>query len=302
MSVRYSFAIGCLVLGSVFSAQAADEVTVVASFSILGDLVKNVGGDRVAVTSLVGADNDAHVFTPSPQDAQKVKDAQVLVMNGLGFEGWMERLVSSTGFKGKQVVATKGIRPIEQESGGHDHHGHAHGVQDPHAWHDVNNVRLYVAAIRDGLIAADPAGKEDYQSNADTYLNQLTELNGHVRAMVQKLPQNRRTVVTSHDAFAYFGKAYGLTFKSAQGMSNESEPSAKGIAALVTQIKAEKVPVVFVENISNPKMLEQIARESGAKMGGKLYSDALSAADGPAPSYIQMVQYNISTLYEGLKP
>jgi zinc/manganese transport system substrate-binding protein len=281
---------------------AAGKINVVASFSILDDLVRNVGGERVSVTALVGPDGDAHVFTPAAKDAQAIRQAQLVVINGLGFEGWINRLMASAGFKGTRIVASHGVEPIAEETEhAEEKHQHSEEGQDPHAWQSVKNAKIYVANIRDGLIAADPAGKAEYEANAQAYLAQLDELDIYVRQSVAKLPAGNRTVITSHDAFGYFGHAYGLKFVAPQGISEQAEPSAEGVAALISQIKVEHVKTVFVENISNGQLLIQIARESGAKVGGRLYSDALSPADGPAPSYIQMVQYNIRTLTDGLK-
>jgi zinc/manganese transport system substrate-binding protein len=271
-------------------AAAQDKLKTVASFSILGDFVKNVGGDRVEVVSLVGPDSDAHVFNPTPSDARKIAEAKLVFVNGLGLEGWMTRLVKAAGGKAETVVTTTGIKPLKME----DEHKPGHMVTDPHAWQSVANAKIYVANIRDGLVKADPAGKEVYEANATAYLAKLDALEGEVKAAMAKIPAQRRRIITTHDAFGYFSAAYGVEFIAPEGVSTEAEASAKDVARIITQIKKQKIPAIFLENISDPRLMEQIARESGAKIGGKLYSDALSGADGPAPTYIDMMRNNIS--------
>jgi zinc/manganese transport system substrate-binding protein len=274
-------------------AVAQDKVKVLATFSILGDLAKNVGGERVEVSNLVGPNADAHVYNPSPADARKVADAKVVVTNGLGFEGWITRLVRASGSKAPVVVASKGVRP-RKTAGGHGH-GHDHD-SDPHAWQSVANVKLYAANVRDGLVAADPAGKGAYDANAAAYVAKLDELEKEVRAAVAKIPADRRKVITTHDAFGYFKAAYGLDFIAPQGVSTESEPSARDVARIIAQIKRQKIPAVFMENISDPRLLKRIADETGAKVGGTLYSDALTDEKGPAPTYIDMIRHNVRVL------
>lgn len=283
-------------------AQADGKIPVVASFSILGDLVKNVGGDRISVSTLVGPDGDAHVFQPAPADAKKVAEARVVFVNGLGFEGWMDRLVKASGTKAEMVVASRGVQPREmeeeEEGHGHDHGklaqgGQAHEIADPHAWQSVANAELYVANIRDGLIAADPAGKDAYEANASAYLAKLAALDTQVKDAIARIPADKRRVITSHDAFGYFSAAYGLEFIAPQGVSTESEASAKDVAKIIRQIKAEKIPAVFMENISDPRLIQRIAKETNAKIGGTVFSDALSDDKGPAATYIDMMQNNI---------
>lgn len=279
------------------AAQQAQPIPVVATFSILGDLVRHVGGDRVVVSTLVGPDGDAHVFQPAPADAKRVAAAKVVFVNGLGFEGWMQRLVKASGTKAEMVTASTGVqsREMEDEDEGHAKGGHAraHEITDPHAWQSVGNAKLYVANIRDGLIAADPAGKAAYEANASAYLARLDELEGQVKAAIAAIPAERRRIITSHDAFGYFGAAYGMEFVAPQGVSTEAEASAKDVAKIIRQIKAEKIPAVFMENISDPRLVKRIAAETGAKIGGTIYSDALSDDKGPASTYIDMMQNNI---------
>jgi zinc/manganese transport system substrate-binding protein len=277
---------------------AQEKLPVVASFSILGDFVREIGGERVAVTLLVGPDGDAHVYSPTPADAKTVAGAKLVVVNGLKFEGWLTRLIKSSGTKATIATATTGITPLKMAD---DHgHGHSHGGEDPHAWQSVANARLYVGNVRDALIAADPAGKATYEANAAAYLAKLDTLESEIKATVARIPADRRKAITSHDAFGYFARAYGIEFVAPQGVSTEAEASAKDVARIIRQIKAQKVPAVFLENITNPRLAEQIARESGAKIGGRLYSDALSAENGPAGTYIAMMKHNISQIEKAL--
>ena len=273
-----------------------DRISVVATFSILGDLVKNVGGDRIEVATLVGPNSDAHVFSPTPADAKTLAKAQLVFVNGLGFEGWMTRLVRASGTKAPAVIASKGIKTRKME----DEHQHGHMAIDPHAWQSIANVKIYVANIRDGLSKADPAGKGAYDSNARSYLAKLDELEGEVRAAIGRIPGDRRKIITTHDAFGYFSAAYGMEFISPEGVSTDSEPSAKDVAKIIAQVRRQKIPAVFMENITDPRLMQQIAKETGARIGGTLYSDALSDASGPAGSYIDMMRNNIRELNKAL--
>src|ERR687887_365373 len=287
------------ILAALFVAaptRAQERLNVVASFSILGDFVQNVGGDRVAVETLVGPNGNAHVYAPSPGDAKKVADAKVVFVNGLGFEGWLERLVKASGAKAPIVVATAGIKPRER-AGDHDHD---HGRADPHAWQSVANAKIYVANIRDALIAADPAGKDAYNANAAAYLAKLDALQREVREVIAKIPADRRKVITSHNAFGYFEGAYGIDFTAPQGVSTEAEASAKDVAVIIAQVKKQKAAAVFLENVTDPRLVEQIARETGAKIGGTLYSDALTDDKGDAPTYIDLIRHNLRQLAANL--
>ena len=260
------------------ASHAEDRLKAVASFSILGDMVKQVGGDRVEVSTLVGPDGDAHVYEPTPADARTLAAANILFVNGLGFEGWMERLETSSGFRGKTVVASTGVRPrtmVEDEG------GKPETIIDPHAWQSLANGKLYVANIRDGLIAADPAGKAAYEANAAKYLDAIAKEDEAVKETIAKLPEARRKLITTHDAFGYFGAAYGLEIIAPEGVSTESEASAKDVARIIRQIRAEHIPAVFIENIADHRLLDQIADETGARIGGTLYTDALSPPNGP---------------------
>jgi zinc/manganese transport system substrate-binding protein len=277
-------------------AAAQEKLKVLATFSILGDFVRNVGGDRVEVTTLVGPNSDAHVYAPAPADAKRVADAKVVITNGLGFEGWMSRLIKASGSKAPVVAATKGIK--ERKAGGS--HGHGHGAVDAHAWQSVGNAKVYLTNIRNALIAADPAGKAAYEANTTAYLAKLDALDQEVKAAVAAIPADRRRIITSHDAFGYFQQAYGVEFIAPQGVSTEAEASARDVARIITQVKKLKIPAVFLENITDPRLLEQIAKETGARVGGKLYSDALTEANGNAPNYIELMRHNIKTLSAAL--
>jgi zinc/manganese transport system substrate-binding protein len=279
--------------------QAQDKLRVLASFSILGDFVKSVGGDRVEVSTLVGPNGDAHVYSPAPADAKKVAAAKVVIVNGLGFEGWMARLVRASGSKVVPVVATKGIKPRKQAAHGHGH-SHGHDDTDAHAWQSVANAKIYVTNILAALVAADPAGKAAYQANAKAYLEKLDALDKEVREAVATIPQERRRIITSHDAFGYFQAAYGIEFIAPQGVSTESEASARDVGRIITQIKRQKIPAVFMENVTDPRLMQRIAAESGAKIGGQLYSDALTDEKGGAPTYIDMIRHNIKQLASAL--
>jgi zinc/manganese transport system substrate-binding protein len=269
--------------------RAEDRLNVVASFSILADFVKNVGGDKVNVVTLVGPNGDVHVYTPAPSDAKKNADAKILFINGLGLEGWLPRLVQSAGSKATIVTASNGVAPLQHGSDA-----------DPHAWQSVANAKLYVANIRDALIAADAANAAVFRANAERYLKELDALEAEVRSAIAKIPPERRKVITTHNAFGYFAAAYGVEFVAPVGVSTETEPSARDIAALIRQIKVEKIPAVFLENLSDDRLIARIAAETGAKAGGTLYSDSLTGEKGPAPTYIDLVRHNIKALTSAL--
>lgn len=288
------------------SSQHTDTpIPVVASFSILGDLVRRVGGDRVQVDVLVAPGADSHVFQPTPTQARQLSQAKVVFANGLGFEGWMSRLIQSANYRGLQVVASQGIQPLQGSHGGHAHskkgHDHSHGNADPHAWQDVRNVVQYVATIAKGLCQADPAGCPSYQRNASAYRQELDALDAEIRAQWAAILPAQRKVITSHDAFAYYRQAYDVRFLAAQGVSTESEASAKGVGQLVRQIQREKIKALFVESISDTRLIDQIARETGVKSSGKLFSDSLSPPGGPADSYVAMMRHNTQALVRAIQ-
>ena len=283
----------------------AEPVKVVATFTILGDMVRQIGGDEVAVTTLVGPDGDAHVYEPTPADARALGSANLVVANGLGMEGWIDRLVKASGYKGPVTVTSMGVKPIagEEEEHDHDHgHGHDHGAHDPHAWQSVANAKIYADNILKGLVAAAPDKAAALRANHAAYKAKLDAVDAEIKTALKPIPRKDRKIVTSHDAFGYYAKAYGVTFLAPVGVSTEAEASAGDIAKLIRQIKKEKIKAVFVESIADPRLLEQITRETGARIGGRVYSDALSAADGPAATYIDMMRYNLGQFTKALAP
>ncbi len=365
-------------------AEADKPTPVVATFSILGDMVKRIGGEHVALTTLVGPDGDTHVYQPTPADARALSEARILVVNGLQFEGWLDRLIDASDFRGIRVVATDGIEPIafddehghdddheeHAEEAGHDHdhddhaeadhdddhddhaeadhdddHGHEehaetamhdhddeheehaetamhdhdddhddeahaeaghdhhdHGAFDPHGWQSLGNAVAYVDNITAALAQADPANAADFYQSRAAYVAEIEALDAEIREIMAALSADRRIVVTSHDAFQYFGGDYGLTFIAPQGLSTESEASAKDVARLIQQIRERGIGAVFIENIGDARLLRQIADETGAVIGGTLYPGALSGPDGPAPTYLDMMRHNAMTLAQALAP
>jgi zinc/manganese transport system substrate-binding protein len=271
-------------------ATAQTRIPVIVSFSIISDLVRQIGGERVVVTSLVPANTDMHMFQPSPAHSRQLAGAKLVVINGLGLEGWADRLVKASGYGGARLVASKGVKALR---------GGGHGRYDPHAWQEVANVKIYVANIRDGLTTVDPEHKDAYAQRAADYLKQLEALEDEIKAALKDIPKPRR-VITSHEAFSYYGDAYDIEFLAPQGVSGDAEPSAATVAQLIRQIKREKTSAIFVENI-NTRIIERIVRETGAKIGGTLYSDALSEASGPAATYIDMIRYNTRLISNALR-
>jgi len=287
---RHQFWLVCVMLAaSASSAWAQDRFKVVASFSILGDFVKNIGGDRIELITLVGPNGDVHVYTPAPADAGKIADAGLVVINGLGLEGWLPRLVQSSGSKAAIVTATEGIVALKSGSGA-----------DPHAWQSVADAKIYVTNIRAALVAADPADAAVFRANADAYLAKLDRLDRDVREAMAHIPPAHRKVISTHGAFGYFAAAYGVEFIAPLGVSTDSEASARDIADIISQIRVAKIPAVFVENISDPRLIRRISAETGARVGGTLYSDSLTGEKGDAPTYIDMVRHNIKALTSAL--
>jgi zinc/manganese transport system substrate-binding protein len=281
-------------------ARSDHRIEVVASFSILGDFAKEVAGARADVTTLVGTGGDVHVYTPTPADVRKVAAAKLVIVNGLGLEGWLPRLVQASGGHAAVVVASQGVALRGSDGGYSDGTHHDEGPGDPHAWQSVANAKIYVTNIRDGLIMADPAGEAVYRANAAAYLSKLDALEREVRDAVERIPPERRKVISTHNAFGYFEAAYGVAFIAPQGVSTDSEPSARDIAMTVTQIRNAKIPAIFLENLSDERLIRRIAAESGARVGGTLYSDSLSDEKGDAPTYIAMVRHNIKALTSAL--
>lgn len=299
------FFVKTLILSLVLCASTAwaEPLRVVASFSIMGDMVKNVGGEDVVVTTLVGPDGDAHVYEPTPSDAKAVSNAQLLVVNGLHFEGWMDRLVQSAGYRGEIVVVSQGVTPRqmkeehEDAAHGEQHHDpHHHGTIDPHAWQNLANGVIYVDNLIAALVKVDPDHAEAYRRRGAAYRAQLQDTDRWVRAQIATVPAAQRRVITSHDAFGYFSAAYGVEFLAPVGWNTENEPSAKDVARLIRQIKQEKTRALFVENMSDPRLIKRIAREAGGVVGGTLYSDALAPAGQTGDSYIGMFRHNVPAL------
>ena len=276
------------------TSYAAQRLQVVTSFSILADMTRAIAGERIALVNLVGADEDAHVYTPSTADARAVQDADLIIANGLGFEPWLGRLIASSEARGRRLDASAGVLPLMLDEDGRR-------VADPHAWQNLANAEIYVRNIAQALSQADPANAEHYAAGRDAYLEQIRRLLGEAKASLGRLPAQRRNIVTSHDAFAYLGQAYELKFIAPQGLSTEDEPSAAQVAALIRQIREQGIRAVFVENIRDPRLLQQIAAEGGARIGGTLYSDAL-ASEGPASTYLGMFRHNLETLRTALEP
>jgi len=290
------------------SHAAAEPLKVVASFSIIGDFARNVGGDRIDLTTLVGPDGDAHVYEPKPADAVAMAAADVVLVNGLHLEGFLSRLAEASATQAAIVELTNGVVPIamkqetdgrngsgDQAEAGHEHHAHE-GDADPHAFQSIANARIYVKNIADAFCDADPEGCASYHAKAAAYDARLAETDATVRAEIASIPDDKRIIITSHDAFGYFEHEYGLRFLAPEGISTEAEASAADVAALVRQIRHDNASAIFVENITNARLIEQISRETGLMLGGTLYSDALSGPDGPAATYIDLMLHNVRTI------
>ena len=309
-----------LALVAVSSGTPERPLQAVATFSVLGDMVSRIGGEHVAVTALVGPGGDTHVYQPTPAAARAVSEAHVLVVNGLDFEGWLDRLIEASDFGGVRVVATAGIEPITLEHGGgddpghdgdheeeesaedhgDDHDGHDHGATDPHAWQSLQHAVTYVDNITTALAKADPENASAYYRNRATYVAEIEALDAEIRGMFAELPPGSRTIVTSHDAFRYFGHDYGLTFVAPQGVTTASGASAKDVARLIELIRSQGIRAIFPENVADPRLLKRIADETGAAVGGTLYPGTLSIPDGPAPTYLDMMRHNAETLAQAL--
>lgn len=288
-------------LGSVPSA-AADKPKVVATFSILADLTAQVAGDHAIVAMLVGPDGDAHVFEPGPKASAALAEADLLVANGLGFEPWLKRLSEAAGFKGTLVIASEGITPLPAEQDEHaDEAGHGHGAFDPHAFQDLANGQVYVANIAKGLAAIDPAHAAEFAANAQRLAAEMAELDARLKADFGAIPAERRRVLTSHDAFGYFSHAYGVEFLAIHGVSTEAEPSAQDLGKLIARARAGSITAIFAENMANANLAETVSAESRIRVGGRLYADALSAADGPAPDYLALFRHNAGQLLDALR-
>lgn len=297
-ATRLAFFCACMVwlLAPATSLQAAPALNVVSSFSIISDLAQNVGADHIKLTTLVGADGDLHAYEPRPADVTAIEQADMILVNGLRLEAFLPRLIQASKSTAPMVELTSGIKPLLNA---HDSH-HGHELHDPHAWQSARQVKVYVTNIATAFCAADTIHCDDYQKNAEQYRQQLDRLDQHIHSLIEQLPDDKRTVITSHDAFGYFQREYGLKFLAAQGLATEAEASAADVAALIRQARSSRAAAIFVENITNPRLIRQIAKEAGVKVGGVLYSDALSAADGPAPTYIRLMEHNAQALQKAI--
>lgn len=288
-----SFILGLLTSATVgfgfAGAASAKTLDAVASFTVLADVVKQVGGDHVNVKSLVPPNGDPHDFEPSPNDAKSLKEADITFISGEGLEHWFEKLVTASGYNGKPYVVSQGITTRKMEEDGKT-------VTDPHVWNSPVNVKIWVANIEKALVASDPEDAADFKANAAKYSKQLDALNTYAKSVIETVPKDRRKILTSHDAFGYFGREYGVQFLSPVGLSTEAEASAADVAKLIDQIKAEKVKTYFFENSNDSRLVQQIAKATGAQPGGELYVESLSKADGPAPTYAKMFRYNVDQL------
>ncbi len=311
-----------LLLSAAYSSASAENLKVVSSFSIISDFAKNVGGDKIDLTTLVGPDGDAHVYEPKPSDAAAVAKADVVLVNGLNFEGFLPRLVEASATKAPIVELTKGVEPLKSgeeehdhasgeehkhegeehkhEGEAHAHEGHDHGAYDPHAFQSISNAKIYVKNIADAFCTADAANCDTYKTNAADYTKKLDATEADVKAAIASIPESKRLVITSHDAFGYFEHEYGLKFLAPEGISTDSEASAADIVALIKQIKEDKASAIFVENITNPRLIEQIASETKLNVGGTLFSDALSKPEDGAGTYVEMMQHNITTFKKAI--
>ena len=289
MKLKTTFASG-LVAALTAAPAFAEDMKIVASFSILGDMVEQVVGDHADITTIVGPDADAHVYQPSVADARAVAEADVIFVNGLGFETWSDTLIAESGTEGTVYVATEGVTPVLVD-----------GEIDPHAWNALTNGVVYVQNIADAMSDAMPDHATEFQANAAAYISTLYALHADTLQRLAALPEERRTVVTAHDAFGYLADAYSMNFIAPIGIDTEAEPSAQELAALITQIREDGVAALFVENITSPVLVQQIADETGLKIGGKLFSDALSERGGPATSYRAMFEHNLGQLLAALE-
>lgn len=285
------------------------RLKVVASFSIIADIAAEVGGDRVDITTLVGPDGDAHVFEAGPADAVAVAGADVVLVNGLAFEGFLPRLIAASGTKAPIVELSAGTKPLISGMHGHEEghedgqeDDHAHGTADPHAWQSVPNAKRYVANAAAAFCTADPAGCDLYKANAAAYATALDALDAEIRAAIAAIPEDRRTIITAHDAFGHFAAEYGITFLAPEGVATDSEASAADVAAIIAQVKEDKASAVFLENITDPRLIEQIAADAGVTVGGTLFSDALTPPGGEAGTYLAMMRHNIRTISAALAP
>lgn len=287
-----SLALGAMLVSPLSLAKTVEAV---ASFTVLADIVKQVGGDRVHVKSLVGPNGDPHTFEPTPQDSQALAGAQVVFVSGLGLEGWMDRLISASGYRGRVVVASSGINSRTMDEEGKT-------ITDPHAWNSMQNGVIYATNVMNALISVDPDDAATFRQRGAHYIQQLQSLDHWAKTAFAAVPPGKRKVLTSHDAFGYFGQRYGVTFLAPVGFSTEAEASASDMAAIIRQLKAEQIHTYFMENQTDPRLVQQIAHETGAQPGGELYPEALSEANGPAATYTAAFRHNVDAMLQSMKP
>lgn len=283
-----------LVLACSSQAALAKNLNVVTSFTVLADMAKQVGGEHVTVKSLVGPDGDPHSFEPSPQDSVALSKADVVIVSGLGMEGWMDRLVSASGYKGKVIVASEGISTRKMIDDGKQ-------ITDPHAWNSAENGAIYAQNITRALVAADPEDAAAINDSGSEYVTRLKLLDSWAKTRFEAIPKSKRKVLTSHDAFGYFGQEYGVTFLAPVGFSTEAEANASDVAGLIKQLKNQQIKTYFIENQTDPRLVKQIAAASGAQPGGELYPEALSAASGPASTYEMAFKHNVDAIANSMK-
>ena len=332
------FLVACLTSGLSTAALATEKVKVITSFSVLGDIVQEIGGDKIALTTLVTENGDTHAFKPSPKDVRGVSKADLIVINGLGFEGWLPRLIEASHFDGMQVIASNGIKALDghdehkdhdadhdeykdhdadhdghkdhdadhdehkdhDEAKDHDEHKDHDGI-DPHAWHSIRSIQIYAANIRKGLTKVDPKNSTYYTANFNAYLLKLKALDNDIQMMFDTVPVIQRKVIVPHNAFAYFARDYGIGFHALQGTSTDSEASAADIAAVIDQIRDNNIKAIFIENVTDNRLIKQISEDTKVTVAGKLYSDALSGKNEQASTYLQMMEYNATTIYNAIK-
>lgn len=286
-----SLAVAALLSSPLAMAKTVDAV---ASFSILGDIVHEVGGEHVKVTTLVGPDGDPHSFEPSPKDSKAINASDVVFVSGLGLEGWIDRLVTASGYKGHLVTASEGVNSRKMEEDGKQ-------ITDPHAWNSMANGVIYATNVMNALIKADPEDADYFRQRGKAYIEQLQKLDAWAKTEFTGIPQSKRKVLTSHDAFGYFGQEYHVSFMAPVGFSTEAEASASGVASLIKQIKEQQVKTYFIENQTDTRLVKQIAAASGAQPGGELYPEALSGPQGPATTYIKAFKHNVETIVASMK-
>ncbi len=293
-AARVGLVVFALVIpGAMTTSASAKTLQIVASFSVLADVVQQVGGDHVQVKSLVAPNGDPHQYEPSPADAKALDEADITFISGEGLERWFEQLAKASGYRDTPVIVSTGIELRERQRKGQI-------SDDPHVWNSAINVMVWVSNIEKALTAADPADAGDFKANAARYTRELHDLDAYAHRHIDSIPPRQRQILTSHDAFGYLGRDYGITFLSPLGISTETEASAADVAKLINQVKAEHISVYFIENSNDPRLVQQIANATGAKPGGRLYAEALSPPDGPAPTYTQMFRHNIDALVDAM--